>query len=81
MKNVKKIIFNLIVLVLAFAGVALFTACGADSQEGDDQTTAVTASSATEETTIIDQQELERLAREWEKPIEELMQDLEEIGC
>ena len=34
---------------------------------------------ATEETTIISQQELERLAREWEKPIEELMQDLEEI--
>jgi hypothetical protein len=34
---------------------------------------------ANDETLIIDQKELERLAREWEKPIDELMQDLEEI--
>jgi hypothetical protein len=34
---------------------------------------------ANDETLIIDQKELERLAREWEKPIAELMQDLEEI--
>ena len=32
-----------------------------------------------EENTIIDQEELERLSREWEKPIEELMDDLEEM--
>jgi hypothetical protein len=34
---------------------------------------------ANDETLIIDQKELERLAREWEKPIAELMEDLEEI--
>jgi hypothetical protein len=34
---------------------------------------------ANDETLIIDQKELERLAREWEKPISELMEDLEEI--
>lgn len=34
----------------------------------------------TDENTIIDEDELNRLSVEWEKPIEELMEDLEEIG-
>ena len=53
MKSVKQIIFSLIILVLAFAGAAVFTACGSDPQDADDQTTATSetsTTSATEET-------------------------------
>ena len=32
-----------------------------------------------DENTIIDEDELKRLANDWEKPVEELMEDLEEI--
>lgn len=32
-----------------------------------------------EENTIITEEELQELSKEWEKPIEELMDDLEEI--
>ena len=34
----------------------------------------------TEENTIIDEDELKRLSNDWEKPVEELMADLEEIN-
>lgn len=33
-----------------------------------------------EENTIIDEDELKRLSNDWEKPIEELMDDLEEVS-
>lgn len=35
--------------------------------------------SPTEENLTIDEAELKRLSQEWEKPIDELMEDLEEI--
>lgn len=34
----------------------------------------------TNENTIIDEDELKRLSNDWEKPVEELMADLEEIN-
>ena len=33
----------------------------------------------TEENTIVTEEEVQELSKEWEKPIEELMDDLEEI--
>lgn len=33
-----------------------------------------------DENTIIDEDELKRLANDWEKPVEELIADLEEIN-
>ena len=33
-----------------------------------------------DDNTIIDEDELNRLANDWEKPIEELMEDLEEVN-